>query len=248
MANDTIANTLCGPGDAIIEIGSNIGTETILFAKIVGPSGRVVSFEPLPENARMQRKMLELNGLHQVELHTLAVSDRSGRCYFETPTDEWNSGTGQLVDAAEGRGRCVEVEMVTLDDLAAEGRLPAAKLIVMDVEAAELRVMAGGEKYVREHAPYVLLEVNGDRLPEAGLSVAAVDDYFRDRGYSRWLITSAGLRPADRAQTANANWLCIPHGDSPASQAMQKRISRRILRALLTPPIRRMNPAVIVQR
>ncbi|GMU82731.1 MAG: hypothetical protein AMXMBFR47_26020 [Planctomycetota bacterium] len=240
-----IANTICGPGDCIIEIGSNIGTETVLLAKIVGPGGRVISFEPLAENAECQERLIERNGLRQIELHRAAVSDRPGRCFFEKPTDSWNSGTGQIIDETDGRGGCIEVEMLTLDGLAAEGRLAPAKLLVMDVEAAELRVLAGGEGYMRAHAPAVLLEVNGERLPEVGLRVADVDDYFRERGYSRWLVKSTGLRPADRNQTTNENWLCLPRGDSAESRALAKRISRRILRALVTPLIRRLNPAVI---
>lgn len=244
----TIANTICGPGDCIIEIGSNIGTETILFAKIVGPAGRVISFEPLVENADWQARMIELNGLRQVDLHRVAVSDRAGRCLFELPTDPWNSGTGQILADGAARAGSIEVEMVTLDDFAAQGRLRPAKLLVMDVEAAELRVLHGGEAYMRAHEPVVLLEVNGERLPEVGLSVGDVDDYFRDRAYSRWLVTSAGLRPVNRNQASNENWLCIPRGDTAESDALRRRISRRILQALVMPPVRHLNPAVILQR
>lgn len=241
----TIANTICGPGDCIVEVGSNIGTETILFAKIVGPRGRVLSFEPLPENAATQRRLIELNGLDQIVLVEAAAADQAGRCQFEVPEDSWNSGTGQLVTNGAARGRCIEAELLTLDDLAAQNRIPATKLLVMDVEGAELRVLAGGKRFMDRDEPCVLLEVNGERLPELGLGVADVDDYFERRGYSRWLVTSRGLRPADRGQKTNENWLCIPRGMSAESEALRKRISRRILRAFLTPLVRNLNPAVI---
>lgn len=241
----TIANTICGPGDCIVEVGSNIGTETILFAKIVGPRGRVVSFEPLPENAAAQRRLIELNRLNQIDLVQVAVSDEPGKCLFELPEDPWNSGTGQIVAKGESRSNCLEVELVTLDHLAAQGRIPPTKLLVMDVEGAELRVLAGGEGFMKQNEPCVLLEVNGERLPQVGLRVADVDDYFEKRGYSRWLITSRGLRPADRDQKSSENWLCIPRASSAASEALRKRISRRILLAFLTPLVRNLNPAVI---
>src|SRR5688572_28766782 len=41
-----VAIAVTRPGDTIIEVGANIGTETVGFADIVGPSGRVMAFEP----------------------------------------------------------------------------------------------------------------------------------------------------------------------------------------------------------
>src|SRR5438093_3231254 len=41
-----IATAVCRAGDVVVEVGANIGTETIGFADIVGPSGRVYAFEP----------------------------------------------------------------------------------------------------------------------------------------------------------------------------------------------------------
>jgi precorrin-6B methylase 2 len=36
------------PGDRFVDIGANIGMLSILAARLVGPSGRVESFEPNP--------------------------------------------------------------------------------------------------------------------------------------------------------------------------------------------------------
>lgn len=241
----TIANAICRTGDCIVEVGSNIGTETVLFAKIVGSAGKVIAFEPFPEAADCLQRMATLNELTQIEIHRLAVSDRAGSCSFQLPTDSLNCGTGSLVSCPEGDNACIQVKMVTLDQFADEGRVPAAKLIVMDVEGAELQVLRGATRFLTRHEPCVLLEVNGERLPEVGQSAADVDDFFRERGYSRWLVKSTGLKRVDRNQSSIENWLCIPRGDSAASEALRRSVSRRILRALVTPPIRHLNPAVI---
>ena len=37
-------------GDVILEVGANVGTETVSYADIVGPDGIVHAFEPVPSN------------------------------------------------------------------------------------------------------------------------------------------------------------------------------------------------------
>src|SRR4051795_3060909 len=48
--NWAVALALCGPGDLIVEVGANVGTETVGFSDIVGAGGRVMAFEPSPPN------------------------------------------------------------------------------------------------------------------------------------------------------------------------------------------------------
>jgi hypothetical protein len=43
-----IARALCSRGDTILEIGANIGTETVGYADIVGPEGKVYTFSRYP--------------------------------------------------------------------------------------------------------------------------------------------------------------------------------------------------------
>ena len=45
-----ITLAIFAPGDTIVEVGANVGTETIGFSDIVGRSGRVIAFEPVPAN------------------------------------------------------------------------------------------------------------------------------------------------------------------------------------------------------
>jgi FkbM family methyltransferase len=39
--------SLVKPGDRVIDVGANIGFHSLLFAQLVGPTGRVLSFEPV---------------------------------------------------------------------------------------------------------------------------------------------------------------------------------------------------------
>lgn len=53
--------TLVKPASVVLDIGANIGVHTMLLAELVGPSGRVLSFEPSDYGVRKLRRNLGLN-------------------------------------------------------------------------------------------------------------------------------------------------------------------------------------------
>ena len=64
-------------GDTVADVGAYIGIYTIPLAKRVGPSGKVVAFEPDPENLRALEVHIKLNHIaDQVQLIQAAVGAR----------------------------------------------------------------------------------------------------------------------------------------------------------------------------
>ena len=55
------------PGATFFDIGANVGFVTVLAARLVGPGGRVIAFEPVPQNAAAIRENLALNGIDWAE-------------------------------------------------------------------------------------------------------------------------------------------------------------------------------------
>src|SRR5882757_11121436 len=64
---------LLAPGDVFYDIGANVGFFTILGARLVGPQGHVVAFEPVPACARAVGRNIELNGFAHAEIREAAV-------------------------------------------------------------------------------------------------------------------------------------------------------------------------------
>src|SRR5258708_39371705 len=52
---------LVKPSSVVLDIGANIGIHTMLLADLVGPSGRVLSFEPTDYAIQKLRRNLDLN-------------------------------------------------------------------------------------------------------------------------------------------------------------------------------------------
>ena len=70
---------LIAPGAVFYDVGANVGFFTILGARLVGPAGRVVAFEPVPACARAVGRNIELNGFAHAEIREAAVGAAGGR-------------------------------------------------------------------------------------------------------------------------------------------------------------------------
>lgn len=66
------------PGDRFVDVGANIGMITLQAARLVGPSGRVESFEPNPNCFATLERHLAINGIENVVAHRVGLSDTSG--------------------------------------------------------------------------------------------------------------------------------------------------------------------------
>lgn len=52
---------LVKPGRTVLDIGAHIGYFTLLFARGIGPTARVIAFEAAPANLRLLSKNLQIN-------------------------------------------------------------------------------------------------------------------------------------------------------------------------------------------
>src|SRR5262245_39737354 len=75
----TVMQKVLRPGDTAIDVGANIGALTVPMAKIVGPSGRVIAYEPGRESAALLHRNLAANELEEiVEVREMAASAAFG--------------------------------------------------------------------------------------------------------------------------------------------------------------------------
>lgn len=152
-------------GMSFYDIGANIGFFTMLGARLVGPTGHVCAFEPLPGNLAVLRRNLKLNGFDNVTVIGCAVSATGGSGWLRAAT----SLTAEITDAPSGDG--LEVEVVAIDELLVAERLPAPDVIKLDVEGHEPDALRGMLSTLRRFGPSVICEVHD---PNSGQRVAAL--------------------------------------------------------------------------
>jgi FkbM family methyltransferase len=170
-----LATVLPARDVVIWDVGAHFGFHTLGFASIVGPSGRVVGFEPNPSNRERLGRNLERNGdlASRVAVLPCALSDRNGQSplflsrNIESGASSMSflDGTTPSVDPATvGAWDKVVVAVRTADAVLRDHTAAAPHVIKIDVEGAELLVLRGAEEIMRTTRPTVIVESHSAKL------------------------------------------------------------------------------------
>src|SRR6185312_8497302 len=103
------------PGDVFVDIGANGGIYTVIAAKKVGASGRVLAFEPGPRNLELLKRNLALNGLTNVTIVPKAVSNTAGAAALAISRDGAMNSLAKTSHAGQRIEKWETVETTTLD-------------------------------------------------------------------------------------------------------------------------------------
>jgi len=172
------------PGDVVFDVGANVGFYTLLASTIIGETGKVVAFEPVPDNLVYLREHLRLNCINNVKVMDAAVSDVDGYAWFKT-------GESAAMGALSSSGD-FKVRTVSIDALCVRKEIEVPSLIKMDIEGGELRALLGSEMILKQYHPTIFLATHGkeihsdcceylssigyDLKPVTGESVTATDE------------------------------------------------------------------------
>lgn len=229
-----IALALCSTGDTIVEIGANIGTETVGFSDIVGISGKVFAFEPLPSNIDALKQTLCLARYQNVTIFPFAVGDECKRVTFALPPTTC-SGVGHIVGKGENPESTINVECVTVDSLS--DRLGRISMISIDAEGADLMVLRGAKACIMKDKPNIVIEANPRFLENSGFNVSDLYHEIKELGYNIFEISRLGLSQVSLGSfDGYRNWLCTQTRDA------KKRVERYIRRCGLFPCVPGLNP------
>jgi FkbM family methyltransferase len=150
---------LVAPGAVFYDIGANVGFFTLLGARLVGPSGRAIAFEPVPACARAVARNIELNDFAHAEIREAAVGAAGGRARLLVVGEaSWShlASTGRHADVRDE----IDVAVVAIDELVAAGEIPPPDVVKIDTEGAELQAIAGMRATIERHRPAIVCELH----------------------------------------------------------------------------------------
>jgi FkbM family methyltransferase len=158
-------------GDAVLDIGANVGYFTALLGGLVQPDGQVHSFEPGSGTFAKLQETKQLLKLEQTILHQKAISDSVGHIDFFVSTSGSDAQQSTVKVAALGQQtRQHRVEATTLDTFVAELSAKGVKgvaFVKCDIEGAELSMIKGAQSVINSpNPPLWLIEHNRAALSE----------------------------------------------------------------------------------
>ena len=208
-------------GGVAVDVGANVGWHTLLMARLVGESGRVLAAEANPSVRARLHEHLSMNSLRHVEVIPYAIADDEGTVPFHAPeADDLGAGDGHMISAsgADDR-RIIPVEMRTLDTVCAAAKITRLDLIKIDVEGFEWPVLKGAEETVAKFRPHIVFEYIDEYAHRGGGTPEALGDFFERH---RYRLFATGRIWAEAVQLQRwpsaANIWAIPSPD-PGSPA-----------------------------
>jgi FkbM family methyltransferase len=166
------------PGGVVLDVGANVGAYTVLFAKWVGPAGRVYAFEPAPETRAALERQVALNGVaDRVVVRPEAVAAATGTRAFQAAGLR---GDNRLASAFEAG---IEVQTIALDDFCARHAV-TPDFIKIDVEGVELEALRGGRRAIAAASARggVFVELHPAEWPRIGVTRESIESELRSQG------------------------------------------------------------------
>jgi FkbM family methyltransferase len=180
-------------GSVCFDIGAQAGYHTLYAATMVGPSGRVFAFEPVPKNVANIKEHIAMNRLANVTVVEAAVSDFDGISHFDCAS---SAVAGHL--SAQGS---LAVRTISLDHEIDSGALPEPDYIKIDAEGAELRILEGARNLLMRRHPTLSVETH-QWLPDFPTVREDCIRFLFELGY--------GLAEPDPTDKDSETHLCAP--------------------------------------
>lgn len=138
----------------VIIAGAYFGDQAIPVADNIRENGLCHTFEPNKNNSDLIQENAKLNGLKNILVNNLALWNKSNeKLIFE--------GEDALASTVlAGKSEKNILHTITIDDYVDQKKITDVKLIMIDVEGSEIKVLQGAAKTLAEQKPVVVFETH----------------------------------------------------------------------------------------
>lgn len=188
-------DTLVAPGDTVVDVGANIGYNTLYAAKRVGPSGRVYALEPAQDNLSILYANLFANDLRNVIVLPYAAGKSRAILHFYLRGDVSAVNSLYQDNFYHPVTQTVEVLSAPLDDL-----IPTTpSLVKIDVEGGEITVLQGMSRILRSPSLRLIVEWHPILQQEAKHAPDDLPRLLLDLGFFLQMVSHTHTATIQRA-------------------------------------------------
>ena len=179
-------------GGVFIDVGSNVGYLSAVGAALVGKTGQVHSFEPVPTYFSYLQQTAELNPEYKIVANNAALGETAGQACIAD--HRRNLGGSSMVPGfvpKEDTKETFDIQVRRLDEYIQKQKLSYLSLIKIDTEGFELPVLLGASHFFDEckgNYPPVIAEVTPRAFKLMGRDVCELDEFMSAYGYKSYSI------------------------------------------------------------
>ena len=191
-------------GDTVFDIGANMGQFVGLFSRLVGPTGSVHVFEPIPPTfLRLEKNIASQHLPGKIYLNQMALADHDDLMTMYVPNNHYTEGSlhkhlgngAWIGDQGPELSAYSGIRVITLDHYCENNNVGKIAMIKCDVEGAELLVLKGGAKSLLRTLPMLMLECYEPWTRDFGYKPQELFQFLTDlAGYKFWHIGKMGLQ------------------------------------------------------
>src|SRR5260370_29139581 len=204
MPAATFTSLLLKPGDIFVDVGAYDGLISLVAAHAVGGAGRVFSFEPKAAGCARLECIIQAYALTSAHAENCAIAGEEGTATLYVPKGDTGATLSETSPLAEGAAS-QPCRVRTLDAFWREQfeRAPLT-LLKIDVEGAELDVLAGAQTLLSSSTPpMTIFETSDANASTFGRTVDDVLNLLATFGYQFWMLRYPSLVPISRSAAMN---------------------------------------------
>ena len=180
------------------DIGSNTGS--FIFLPLLNSTINCYAFEPNPLAYEALVENIEINNLtNNVKSYNLGMWNTQKQMELKIPKDTTDSGLATfgndpsrfIYDNKSGEFATHTIECETIDGMFEKLKLESLDIIKIDTEGAELSIIKGGEKTIREFKPNILLEFDDKNTAQFGYRRDDIVSLLQSYGYTNFNLLAA---------------------------------------------------------
>ncbi len=200
------------PGATFVDIGSNIGQHALFAASVVGPSGTVVAFEPIPKLVtQLQESCAQNNFASRLTIKALACSDTTGNLHIKLKP-------GNIGGSSLHHENATFPEITIPTDQADNHLTQLAKVSVIkiDTEGHEIEALRGLTKTLEKHRPTLIIEYSPSLRNDSAHYAEAFFTILNNHRYRYYDLEDGDRAILDTDQfratftKLQTNLLCLP--------------------------------------
>lgn len=129
-------------GDIVVDIGAGVGTEVIIFQKLVG-NGCVYAIEAHPDTFSILKQLYDINKFTNVNIYNQAINNIKGEVKINNNVNH----VGNSIFNASNDG--LTVKAVTFDEFIKDNKINKIDFLKMNIEGAEELAIEGMENAIK---------------------------------------------------------------------------------------------------